>query len=62
MKNGASIAKLDLVGVQRTGRPMPIAISIRLPYEIRDGRGANCAACPVTLRGLGTGPEAQPAT
>ena len=53
MRHKGEIAKLELVGVQRTGRRRPIAISIGIPYAIRDGRGANCAACPVSIRGLG---------
>jgi hypothetical protein len=53
MNHRREIAKLELVGIQRTGRRRTITISIGIPYAIRDGRGANCGACPVSIRGLG---------
>ncbi len=45
------IAKLELVGVQPTGERVPVVVEIGRPYDVRDG-GAECAACPVVLRGL----------
>ena len=53
MKPKREIARLDLIGLERTGGRRRIVIAIGVPYAIRDGRGADCAACPVTLRGLG---------
>jgi len=57
MKPKREIARLDLIGVQRTGGRRRVVIAIGEPYTIRDGRGADCAACPVTLRGLGRHPR-----
>ena len=57
MKDKGKIARLELVGVQRTGRRRRIAIAIGIPYAIQDGRGADCAACPVSIRGLGRHPR-----
>jgi hypothetical protein len=52
-----AIAKLNLVGVPRTGKRRRIAISIETPYAIRDARGGDCAACPISIRGLGRHPR-----
>ena len=57
MKITKEIVKLDLVGVRRTGQRRRIAISIGTPYAIRDGKGADCAACPISIRGLGRHPS-----
>ncbi len=57
MKGNREIAKLNLVGVQRTGGRRRVVIAIGIPYAIRDGRGADCAACPVSIRGLGRHPR-----
>src|SRR2546426_1134645 len=47
------VAKLELLAVRRSGRRSVVAISIGRPYEIHDGRGANRAACSISVRGLG---------
>jgi len=57
MKAKQEIARLDLVGVQRTGGRRRVVIAIGIPYAIRDGRGADCAACPLSIRGLGRHPR-----
>ena len=57
MKTKREIAKLSLIGVQRSGARRPVAIAIGIPYAIRDGRGADCAACPVSILGLGRHPR-----
>jgi|SRR2546427_5809519 len=57
MKAKREIARLNLIGVQRTGGRRRVVIAIGVPYAIRDGRGADCAACPVTVRGLGRHPR-----
>src|SRR3989442_12266557 len=46
-------AKLGLLAVRRSGRRSVVAISIGRPYESHDGRGANRAACSISVRGLG---------
>lgn|SRR5215467_11236522 len=57
MKRTREIARLNLIGVERTGGRRRVVVAIGAPYAIRDGRGADCAACPVTLRGLGRHPR-----
>src|SRR2546426_591340 len=57
MKAKREIARLNLIGVQRTGGRRRVVIAIGVPYAIRDGRGADCAACPVTVSGLGRHPR-----
>jgi len=57
MKAKRDIARLNLIGIQRTGRRRRVVIAIGVPYAIRDGRGADCAACPVTIHGLGRHPR-----
>src|SRR5438093_1647623 len=57
MKARKEIAKLNLVGVPRTGGRRRVVIAVGIPYAIRDGRGADCAACPVSIRGLGRHPR-----
>ena len=47
------VAKLELLAVRRSGSRSVVAISIGRPYEIHDGRGANRAACSISVRGLG---------
>ena len=57
MKTKREIAKLNLVGVQRSGAPRRVAITIGIPYAIRDGSGADCAARSVSSLGLGRHPH-----
>jgi len=57
MMTRKEIARLNLIGVLRTGGRRRVVIAIGVPYAIRDGRGADCAACPVTIRGLGRDPR-----
>src|SRR5437667_12161468 len=47
------VAKLELLAVRRSGRRSVVAVSIGRQYEIHDGRGANRAACSISVRGLG---------
>lgn len=46
------ISKLELVGVRSSGERVPVIVEIGRPYEVRDGKGADCAACPVAIHGL----------
>src|SRR5437773_11662944 len=57
MKGNREIAKLNLVGVPRTGGRRRVVIAVGIPYAIRDGKGADCAACPISIRGLGRHPR-----
>ena len=50
MKN--VIAKLELLGVRSSGERVPVTVEIGRPYDIRDGKGADCAGCPVAIHGL----------
>lgn len=34
-----------------------MVVAIGIPYAIRAGKGADCAACPVSIRGLGRHPR-----
>ena len=47
-----TIAKLDLILVKNSGEKLPVSIEIGRPYEIQDGKGADFAKCPVSMRGL----------
>lgn len=47
------MASLYLIAVFRSGRRSRVSIVIGLPYEVHAGRGADCSACPLSIRGLG---------
>lgn len=49
------LAGFHLIAVSRSGRRSRASVSIGLPYMVRDGKGADCAACPLSIRGLGRG-------
>ena len=46
------IANLELVAVSVSGDRKPTTIRVGRPFAIRDGRGADCAACPVMIEGM----------
>ena len=54
------LARTALIAVSPSGRRSRVSIEIGRAYEIRDGKGADCAACSVSIRGLGRHPRANP--
>ena len=47
-----TISHLDLILLKPSGEKLPVSIEIKRPYEIKDGKGADFARCPVSMRGL----------
>ena len=54
------MASLHLIAVSRSGRRSRASVLIGLPYEVRDGKGADCAACRLSIRGLGRHAQTNP--
>jgi hypothetical protein len=54
------MASLHLIAVSRSGRRSRASVLIGFPYEVRDGKGADCAACPLSIRGLGRHAQMNP--
>ena len=46
------IANLEVICVRSSGERFPVLIEIGRPYMVRDGKGSDCARCPVAMRGL----------
>lgn len=51
------IAKQDLIFEKSSGEKFPVSIQIGTPYEIKDGKGADFARCPVFIKGLDKKPH-----
>ncbi|MBN2286163.1 MAG: hypothetical protein JXI43_06925 [Tissierellales bacterium] len=51
------IAMQDLIFENLSGKKFPVSIQIGTPYEIKDGKGADFARCPVFVKGLDKKPH-----